>query len=382
MANYELIKSNKGGNFLVLCNNIHRKTKVIDDKSYWSCIQPNCKGKVNLIGDTISSITEHSHEPDTAKLIEIKQRNAAKEIAKSDNYCNLKLTYHSATNKVLNTIPVPQEEIAPALKSFHHMKRTIARARASRFPSLPKSLNDIEIPSNLQFSSTEKFFKVSDGGNDKILFFATDAFLRHLCEANHVYADGTFKSVPLLFHSLYTLHVMRNEVMIPVVYALIPDASMQTYIRLFRLVQDACTSLGLIWQPTKFTTDFEIATIKAINIIFPFCELKCCLFHFSQSLWRNVGKFGLVNRYKANDDNVKLSVKRISALPFLKTEDIVDAYNAIKASAPDDDDMIGFLTYFETHICMVTLDSRKKYGIIMQIVTREPIIMLKDGIMD
>lgn len=38
----------------------------------------NHKGKVKLIGNAISPITKHSHEPDTAKLIEIKQRNVVK----------------------------------------------------------------------------------------------------------------------------------------------------------------------------------------------------------------------------------------------------------------------------------------------------------------
>lgn len=219
MNDYELIKSNKGANFLVLSNYIHRRTKKLDDKSYWTCIRPHCKGKVNLNQSVISSITEHCHEPDTMKVIEIKQRNVAKEIAKSNNFCSLKQTYQSATNKVITTISAPQEEIAASLKSFHQMKRTIGRARASKFPSLPKTLNEIVIPDELQYCESGKFFKVFDSANDQILVFAADNFLTHLCQADHVYADSTFKSVPRLFHSLYTIHVMKDETMIPIIYA-------------------------------------------------------------------------------------------------------------------------------------------------------------------
>lgn len=40
------------------------------------------------------------------------------------------------------TTPVPQDGIAPSLKSLHHIKRKIGQARASSFPNLSESLND------------------------------------------------------------------------------------------------------------------------------------------------------------------------------------------------------------------------------------------------
>ncbi|XP_053205847.1 uncharacterized protein LOC128390194 [Panonychus citri] len=135
--------------------------------------------------------------------------------------------------------------------------------------------------------------------------------------------------------------------MIPAVYALIPDSTMLTYTRLSRIIQDLCSGINLTWQPEQFTTDFELSAIKAINLIFPFCQLKCCLFHFSQSIWRNVGKHGLVPRYKSDDSDVKMAVKRIAALPFLIVDDIDKIYDQIKAEASADDSFKNFLDYFE-----------------------------------
>ncbi|XP_015793970.1 uncharacterized protein LOC107370495, partial [Tetranychus urticae] len=304
--------------------------------TYWVCVNENCKGKVNLLNGAIVRQSDHCHEPETSKLASIQQKNNAKEIAGQSEYCNVKSAYNDATNAVLASSTLPLDEVLSGLKTFGQLKGTINRVRASRFPSLPKSRSEIDIPTGLQFSGDEKFFQVDDGNEDKILVFATNAFLHHLCSSGHVYADGTFKSVPHLFASLYTLHVMVNSMMVPVVYALLPDSTMATYVRLFRIIQDMCCKLDLTWRPTQFTTDFELATIKAINLIFPACELKCCLFHFSQSLWRNVGKHGLVERYKANVDNVKSTVKRISALPVIAISDIETTYTQIKIEAPDD----------------------------------------------
>lgn len=341
------VPSNQGGKLLIYENNVFRKKSSVGDTSYWVCLNESCKGKLNLLFGAIKSKSDHNHEPDIARVIGIEQKNGVKSIAVQSTYCNLKSVYNDATEKVFSSIQLPADEIANGLKTFDQIKKTISRARASRFPPLPRSRGDIDVPSNLQSSSTEKFFKVSNGADDKILVFATDTFLKFLCEADHVYSDGTFKSVPNLFHSLYTLHVMRNGIMIPAVYALLPDSTMLTYTRLFRIIQDLCFEINLTWQPKKFTTDFEISTIKAISLIFPFCQLKCCLFHFSQSIWRNVGKHGLVQRYKANDGDVKMAVKRIAALPFLIVDDIDDVYELIKFEAPDDNDFKNFLDYFE-----------------------------------
>lgn len=83
-----------------------------------------------------------------------------------------------------------------------------------------------------------------------------------------------------------------------------PDSTFSTYLQLFRSIQDLCTESNLIWNPKKFTTYFEAAVIRAVQITFPTCEMKCCLFHYSQSLWPNVGKHGLIDRYKSDMDGV------------------------------------------------------------------------------
>lgn len=60
-----------------------------------------------------------------------------------------------------------------------------------------------------------------------------------------VYMDGTFWAVPRIFTQLYTIHALYNNQMIAFIYALLPNKTMDTYVRLFRLIQSECARLGL-----------------------------------------------------------------------------------------------------------------------------------------
>ena len=65
--------------------------------------------------------------------------------------------------------------------------------------------------------------------NHRIIAFATEDNLHILCESTDVQSDNTFKTVPKLFHQLYTLHVSVGSgsslETLPVVYATVCSAS-------------------------------------------------------------------------------------------------------------------------------------------------------------
>ena len=54
---------------------------------------------------------------------------------------------------------------------------------------------------------------------------------------------------------------------------------------------------GLIIDPKVIITDFELAAIKAFQFIYPKAQVKGCLFHFGQTLFKNLKKLGLVEAY-------------------------------------------------------------------------------------
>lgn len=70
---------------------------------------------------------------------------------------------------------------------------------------------------------------------------------------------------------------------------------------------------GLRFEPNEIQVDFEIATIKAIENLFPNCIVKGCLFHFTQAIWRKVQNLGLVRFYNT-DIRARKLIYRIMGL--------------------------------------------------------------------
>lgn len=127
-------------------------------------------------------------------------------------------------------------------------------------------------------------------------------------------------------------------------YCLLVGKTYDIYKKLFRCIQDLANERSLIFNPKKFQIDFEIGVIKALKLIFPHSEIKGCLFHYSQCIWRSVQSCNLVSLFK-NNEEVRNTIKRISALPFLPLENITDAWIMIHESAPNLTQLTDFLDY-------------------------------------
>lgn len=81
----------------------------------------------------------------------------------------------------------------------------------------------------------EKFLLFDSGVEDKerILLFSTSHNLELLSETkSEWFVDGTFKSSPYLFAQILTIHVLKFNTVIPLVYALFPNKTKCTYKRL------------------------------------------------------------------------------------------------------------------------------------------------------
>ncbi|XP_071101764.1 uncharacterized protein [Haliotis cracherodii] len=121
--------------------------------------------------------------------------------------------------------------------------------------------------------------------------------------------------------------------MFPLVYALLPNKKQSTYQRFFTIFKQNAETLHL--RPRTIYTDFEKAVQNAVRHVFD-CEMKGCLFHYRQAVWRNVKKCGLQRAF-ANNPDVNLFVRRASALPLLRPEDIEDfLFNSLEAANMED----------------------------------------------
>ena len=73
--------------------------------------------------------------------------------------------------------------------------------------SQPQSLQDINVPNHLCLTINRDQFlaREIESGDEKLMIFCTASNLQHLQNAEYWIMDGTFKTVPILFHQLYTI---------------------------------------------------------------------------------------------------------------------------------------------------------------------------------
>ena len=79
-------------------------------------------------------------------------------------------------------------------------------------------------------------------------------------------------------------------------------------------------------------TDFEAAIRSAFKLFWPGITLLGCYFHFSQLIWKRVKKTNLQVEYEKNDEFNAL-IRRLSSLPFVKPEDLNDAFEIFRKRA-------------------------------------------------
>ena len=204
------------------------------------------------------------------------------------------------------------QEAYPSAPSQNALRKALgtAKTKSKRLANQDPFPTDInfEVPDNfktLAFMGVEESFCLIDSGIDdpkRILGFTTPRLLSLLSKSPEIHGDGTFATVPNdSFYQIYSLHGKIEDVIMPMVFFLLPDKTAATYKKMLQLLKNAVPILN--FNPKGFLVDFEAAAIKAIAEIFPLCLIVLCFFHFSQSLNRRIISLGLAGAYQEDEEN-------------------------------------------------------------------------------
>ena len=114
-------------------------------------------------------------------------------------------------------------------------------------------------------------------------------------------------------------------------------------------MKNEAKKLKLKIKPEIMMADFEQAVFGAFEDSFPGIVNKGCLFHFSQSLLRSFGKFGMKEQY-SSDPQFNSWLKWAYSLALLPLENgLIDAeWLKIKAQKPNHPGIDSFIQYFES----------------------------------
>lgn len=122
---------------------------------------------------------------------------------------------------------------------------------------------------------------------------------------------------------------------VPVVYALLPDKTKRTYIRLFEALKREL-SLDIDF----FKCDYEVGQYKAFRMVFPQAKLTGCYFHFNKNVWDKGEEMNLTSTKEGRH-----AVRLTANLPLIPTACIADAWINIIQITPDTDEMRDFHWY-------------------------------------
>ena len=96
--------------------------------------------------------------------------------------------------------------------------------------------------------------------------------------------------------------------------------------------------------------DFEEAVRGGLEEVFgnQSPQMQGCLFHFQQSLWRQIQALGLQQNY-AQDAEFKRYVNMFGALAFVPEEEVIGSFDTLVNSLPQNylDLLRNFIDYFE-----------------------------------
>ena len=212
--------------------------------------------------------------------------------------------------------------------TFAACKSMMHRSRREDAPPLPTTVEEIDMDKDRgRTLQGEPFVLFKD---NTMLIFCTDANLRLLASSEVMFIDGTFKSVPSLFHQLFTIHAVFLEHFVTLVYCLLPDKQRATYHKVFDILKTKLAEIDLILSPDTMS-DFESGLIACIRHQFPNSQHKGCLFHHTQSIWRHVQMVGLQMQYN-EDPEVKKFVRMLMAIAFLPVTVVRPAFISLRTS--------------------------------------------------
>ena len=257
-----LVNSIRGQPKLIVRGYLLVKDKIKDNKYYWCCEYKdarNCKGRAITYLENeehvLKKFNEYNHAPDASRSEIVQTLNDIKEVASNNDNQPVQIIQRALTNMSLeSSYSMPNKEA---------VRKQIHWIRSDNMPLQPQSLQDINIPDYLRrtISGDQFLARKIELESEKMLIFCTNSNLKHLYEADYWIMNGTFKTVPTLFHQLYTIHVpvggKENSRIFLMVYVLMTSRSEEVYKKLFKEIVELGEQAGYDLSPPIIITDFE-----------------------------------------------------------------------------------------------------------------------------
>jgi hypothetical protein len=208
----------------------------------------------------------------------------------------------------------------------------------NRFKEDERPPNPPKIDFELVKKVLPKEFEVHDINSKKLgraLVFFTEHQMELLKRAKRWFLDGTFRIAKSPFMQLWSIHAMirvKNEMkQVPLAFVLMSRRTRRDYEKVLKLIYEVIFLKRA--RVVEVVCDFEKAVWQAVHLVLPFVQVKGCGFHWTQCLFRQLKKLGLVSAYRS-DKNVKILCKQVLCLHLLPVCKIENAFFRLLNSVP------------------------------------------------
>ena len=155
----------------------------------------------------------------------------------------------------------------------------------------------------------------------RILAYTTKKLLK-LFEQRKASSDGTFKISPTLWKQIYIIMIKFGNFWIPVLYALLPDKTKDSYFTLFYMIKKKLEELDIPFNIESVRMDFEVGAMRAAAIVWK-VDPKGCYFHYTQDSWLFVQNNNMASAYlNGQNYDLKKFIKCMLALPHVPVDDL------------------------------------------------------------
>ncbi|KAK3086339.1 hypothetical protein FSP39_017052 [Pinctada imbricata] len=208
--------------------------------------------------------------------------------------------------------------------------RAANRLRQKMRPTEP---SDLTFDIDHSYLEDENFFR----GDLRVdtarhIIYASKTQLDLLETARQWYLDGTFKIIHKPFPQLFTIHafIQKESCMkqVPLLFVMMSRRQKKDYDKVFQHIRSPLPNARV----QSFTLDFEAATWRSIQEVFPEADIRGCSFHWGQAVMRKVANLGLKTTYNQRKTTYH-SIRQLLSLPYLPADHIVPAFNSLKMSA-------------------------------------------------
>lgn len=329
--NVNIVKSNKGqkklnvNGFFYYCERKHKKGTFS-----WACakrIPLHCKGRVTtVIENGIHKVVKeqcekHTHPPVASDL----------EVCIANN--NIKTLATISGNKpsqiIRNSVVQCPADVRVYLPTKEAQKMKIHRVRKDIITE-PQNLALIDIPEELRQLEGELFVLCeSEVDSEKLIIMGTKSSLQLLAESTCWIMDGTFEVVPSIMRQLFSIHGNIEGEIIPLIFCLMSQKTLKLYDQFFFELKKLFLKFEIEPNPQRIVCDFEKAIISSTKFFFPNTNVKGCLFHFGQILWRKIQKEGMKKLY-GNSVSFSLEIRMIKSLAFVPEDEVNSYYLELK----------------------------------------------------